>query len=209
MGASEAPTLFTLHQNLASKESAFIKAALRGEWKESKEKVIRLPEHEPEHFQLFSHWIYDHAIFSAQEGGEKDALGIDKEWDRLARAWVLGSYLQALDFKDAVVGAIIEKATHNLDCRQYIHEIIYSNSHFGAPIRRLLADIASWRWNRFDMCAQSSRLRHSDFFYDLSMALMHRHDSPDSATAPMRLRDACSYHEHGLHESECYRAKCK
>lgn len=199
--------LFTIHKELACQESAFIKAALRHDWQESKQGVIYLPDHDPEHFRLFQLWVYNRSIFSAKTGEADKIGGTEHEWDRLASAWALGSYLQAPDFRDAVVDAIIDKATTSTNCTQNMHEIIYPNSQANAPIRKLLADIASWRWDRFTLNGLKKEASWADFFYDLSGALIARRDSFEGFHAPLRLKHACSYHEHSPTGSTCHKTK--
>lgn len=45
---------FIVHQGLVCKHSEFFKAALKGSWRESEEKVVKFPEDEPE---LFEYWL--------------------------------------------------------------------------------------------------------------------------------------------------------
>lgn len=201
VGPNEAPTRFSLHKELASKESAFIEAAFRHEWKESEQNVIHLPDHDPEHFRLFFLWTYNRAMFSMNQSDSQS------EWNLLAGAWALGAYLQAPDFRDAVVDAIIAKAYYNSLCEQTMHEIIYPNSQTDAPIRKLLADIASYRWGPSKLRALKNDASWSDFFFDLSITMMDKQHSTDgTVTAPWQ-RDACAYHEHSLNGAVCYKTK--
>lgn len=211
VGPNEESKSFTLHEQLAREKSDFINAAFRNEWKESEQNIIRLPDYHPEHFELFLLWIYNHTIFSSKEGDEpvQQLGGVDKEWDRLASAWVLGAYLQAPDFRDAVTDAIIEKLSSCFSkFNQSMHEIIYANTDASAPIRKLIVDIAIWRWDESILKAQKNDPAWSDFFYDLSIAMMSARKTADFGASPPWVKDPCAYHEHHK-DSACYKSKRK
>lgn len=202
------PTSFSLHEQLVRKESGFIEAAFRNGWKESEEKVIHLPDHDPEHFQLFFLWVYNHIIFSAKEEDAPEGE-TDKGWDRLANAWALGAYLQAPDFRDAVADAIIEKLWFGFKFGQSMHESIYPSTDANAPIRKLIVDIATWRWDPSILKKQKNDGSWSDFFYDLSVAMMSSRKTIDLSGSPPWVRDPCAYHEHLNKNSACYKSKRK
>lgn len=198
---------FSLHQQLARDESGFFDSAFRGKWKDTESKVIRLPEYDAEHFQLFYLWIYAHKIFSAKADDVQGS--VDKEWDRLANAWALGAYLQATDFKDAVTDAIMDKVSQNRrSASQSMHEIIYPKSLANADIRRLIVDIAVSCWNKETLEARSNDPSWADFFRDLSIALVdQRHYGHSHLPKSPWDADKCWYHEHRTSNAVCYRSK--
>ncbi|KAK3687004.1 hypothetical protein LTR37_019256 [Vermiconidia calcicola] len=152
---------------------------------------------------MFFLWTYTRRIYSNQEGDVEGQT--DKEWDRLANVWALGAYLQATDFKDAITDAIIEKALTD-SVYQTMHAIINAKSVEGAPIRRLIVDIAATRWDTETLKAQQNDPVWSDFFRDLSIALMA--GRPSSVLERARWEyDHCAYHEHRDLNTPCYRTK--
>ena len=192
---------FSLHKALAVNASAFFDGAFRNEWKESSENVVHLPAHDPEHFEIFFLWLYTRRVFSYQANGfVRDGGG--EEWDRLANAWALGAYLQATDFKDAIADVVVEQAGQVSASMHSLHKIIYANSVAGAPIRKLIVDVAVWRWEASTVEAQASDASSSDFYRDLSIALLkHRAASIDGRA----VKASCDYHAHG--EKCCYKTK--
>jgi len=44
---------YTLHENVITSRSAFVRMALRGDWKEAKEQVIKLPDEDPVAFKVY------------------------------------------------------------------------------------------------------------------------------------------------------------
>jgi hypothetical protein len=192
-----------LHKTLAVRESAFFDKAFSKDWKESEENEIRLPDHEPEHFQIFLLWLYTRRIFSSQAMVIACNECID-EWDLLANAWALGAYLQATDFQDTVADAILEKTAQGCGSMHSIHKIIYANSVAGAPIRKLVVDIAAWRWDVPMLEAQGNNAAWSDFFRDLSIALLKTRESTEDSRV---VKASCDYHDHRLKGGVCYKIK--
>lgn len=215
VGPTEKSVSFAVHETLARQESAFVEAVFRSGWKEAEERVIYLPEHESEHFQIFVNFIYARHIFSSdpdedQSSGQHED---DKEWERLAQAYALGAYLQAADFKDAIIDAIIDKVcSSSILGLQNMHQIIYPNSPIGSGVRRLLVDIAVSRWPTSFLKSRPSRPEWSDFFQDIAVEL-HARRKPQSIFSAedqdLYKKNSCLYHEHinttGV--DGCYRTK--
>lgn len=183
---------FPLHKDLAIGESVLFDNVFRNDWKESKEKVVPLPEHQPHHFQIFFSWIYFRRICTLRPTMFADE-GKDIEWDYLANAWASGAYLHATDFQDAVADAILEKAAQTEKGKQSMHEVIYANSVAKASIRKLIVDIAVLRWDVSELEAQDNDTTGSDFFHDLLIAMLKSrgHDTSWRVVKPN-----CDYHEH-------------
>lgn len=203
MGPEEEAKRFSLHKSLAVNESGFFESTFRNDWKESSENVIRLPDRDPEAFEMFFLFIYTRRIYSRQAN---DLFGNDgpSEWYRLAHAWTLSAYLQATDFQDAIADAVLEKASLKSASLHDIHKIIYANSIIGTPVRKLFVDLAVWKWDVVSLEAQSNGLSWSDFFRDLSIALLKTRGSTEEARV---VKYSCDYHEHRLRGTICYRAK--
>ena len=201
MGQEDHIKRFSLHKSLAVRESAFFEKAFSKEWKESEENEVRLPDHEPEHFKVFLQWLYTRRIFSSQAMVIACNECID-EWDLLANAWALGAYLQATDFQDTVADAILEKALQGGGSMHSIHKIIYANSVAGSPIRKLVVDIAVWRWDVTMLEAQGNNAAWSDFFRDLSIAMLKTRESTAESKA---VKASCEHHEHRPQGGACYK----
>lgn len=194
-----------MHQTLVSEQSQFFAKTFSKSWKENVERVVRLPDCQPAHFQLFFLWLYKRCIFSGS-----DALrgAIDPEWSLLAHAWLLGDYLQATDFKDAITDTLIAKVSDTfLGAWQTMHEIIYPRSTHNAPIRRLIADIAACKWENQDIKTLRVDPEWAEFLPDLSAALAERRGKEFGEDVPWE-SDRCRYHEHAQAGTPCYSSKC-
>ena len=195
---------FSLHKCLAIKESAFFEKAFSNDWKESEENKITLPNHHAEHFQIFTSWLYTRRVFTYQAKLYFGKEGSD-EWDLLANAWALGAYLQATDFQDTIADAMLEKVMQGSISAQTVHQTIYANSVAGTPIRKLVVDMTVERWDVAMLEAQSNNAAWSDFFRDLSIALL-KNKSPTRQESTV-LKKSCDYHMHGLEGGVCYTTK--
>ena len=94
--------------------SEFFKAALNKNWKEGEECIVALPEDNPEHFKIFSGFLYTGQVHSSKEGDFKSAessggITMDAEWSRICDLWVLGEKLLSSSFKDACTDAFLAK----------------------------------------------------------------------------------------------------
>ncbi|KAK4539588.1 hypothetical protein LTR36_010524 [Oleoguttula mirabilis] len=108
-----------------------------------------------------------------KDGDHADGT-LDLEWVRLVRAWALGFHLQATDFQDAVIDAILQKIhTAPRGVPPMLHRVVFSNTKPGSQLRRLIVDIAAWRWDTEFLKAQRSdgAWRGSDTWADFSMDL--------------------------------------
>ncbi|KAL4904479.1 hypothetical protein BDW74DRAFT_179053 [Aspergillus multicolor] len=111
---------------------------------EAKERIVELPEQDPDVFALFVHWLYFKTIPVAHDnmGAEEDV-----EYMELAKAYVLGDMLVSPAFKNVAIDIMVEKSLApkmngslyypKIKVIQYIH----SNTLNGSKIRRLLVDL--------------------------------------------------------------------
>jgi hypothetical protein len=200
-----------MHEKLAYRESGLFATALRGEWQEGQDQVISIEDWEPMHFDVFFQWTYERSIFTSDEtiftSGELGFSVQSAEWDLLAKAWTLGNYLQAMDFKDAIVDALVDKVAGTVvrGANQTMHSIIYPNSTPDDGIRELVVDIAASRWTEPYMKTLVADAASTEFFRDLSIAAVKRRGIR-TAGEPWE-RGTCKYHEHVGVNKPCYRTR--
>ena len=107
---SEAPVTFYVHEKLLSKSSNFFEAALSHDWKESKERLIKLEEEDAVVFNVYLHWLY-HATLPILDTSRSSSD--QSEYSQLAKAFVLGEKLQDNSFKGAVLTAFDKRYDEN------------------------------------------------------------------------------------------------
>jgi hypothetical protein len=96
-------------EKLLRTSSAFFKAALSHEWKESQTHTIELPTVEPENFQIYLDWLHTrrvHVSTSLDPSPEER----QQEMDKLVESYVLGDYVQDIDYKDTIMDTIMDWA---------------------------------------------------------------------------------------------------
>lgn len=223
VSGSDNSQTFILHQTTARQESRFFDHAMNTDIRDDEIAFVHIAGHSPESFQIFLNFVYGRAVYSAADDdavsrNSGKVLGIvqnDEEWDRLAHAWVLGAYLEATDFQDAVVDAITAKvAKSGPFAPQTMHQIIYPNSAPGSTIRRLLVHIAASHWPASHVRHLWKRSDWSVFFFDLSCELLHKTSKATrkhgSRVLSALSKSRCAYHDHDPVDADsCYKKKLR
>lgn len=107
-----------LYKNIACDSSEFFRAAVNGCWKESKEKVVRLPEIEPHVFEVYVGWLNTgevDVLSTLRDDGTTEVVHYEdvpqdeaSDLDRaLIKAFALGDMLQDATFRDSVIDEFI------------------------------------------------------------------------------------------------------
>lgn len=165
------------------------------DWKEGPERLIRLPNDDPETFRIYLHWLY-RGTFPCRIN--EPALAGNAEFLQLAKAHVLGDKLFDGDFCNAAIDAIINKTETKLPdgLRWYpvgeVVQSIYDNTLPHSPTRRLLVDlyVRSGHKNWILEWAKPDDLPKQGLF--------------DKSSNPITPSD-CVYHSHGPGTKDCYK----
>jgi hypothetical protein len=135
--------LFTIHRNLVIAKSAFFKKALAdARYKESWQGVVRLPEQDPEGFDIYVKCLYNGKIFSAQDDGD-----ISSEFRRLASVALLSDFLQDIGTFNFCVDAIIDVAQATDQYPLTLAALVYEQLPPCSHLRRLIRDFWVWHPN--------------------------------------------------------------
>lgn len=168
----------------------FFDKAMAGDWKESQQRTIQLPDDDPGIFALYVHWLYCGTLPVVCD---KSGSPGDSEYMDLVKAYVLGDKILDSRFQDTVIDAIVEKSQSKGKDWKYWHPNIdvikyaFANSNASAPIRKLLVDMyannarSSWihKW--------AADLPHQ-FLFQLASTLLDRRQG---TTGPL---EANRYH---------------
>ncbi|KAF1920341.1 hypothetical protein BDU57DRAFT_425817, partial [Ampelomyces quisqualis] len=109
---------FGVHEALLTSRSEFFDKAMGKGWKEAEEKVVKLPEDDPDAFALYEQLIYTGNIPAFSDAPDR--------FISLVRLYVLAEKLQDIKTKNSAVDAIIAKVSHE-------SESIASSNLFQAP----------------------------------------------------------------------------
>ncbi|KAK5736925.1 hypothetical protein LTR17_007069 [Elasticomyces elasticus] len=194
---------FHIHEALLVNQSKFFAAAMRKGWKENEEGVVSLPSCDPEEFAQFTSFLYTGQVQISQGTLEDPGL------HRLAKAWLLGTWLSSITYQDLVLDALVHKIIGS-GCDIFptgLHTLVYSQTAGDCGVRRLLVDAAVFGWPAKKLAAMSQDHEGDDFGADVAKVYAGQKEQKNTRkqrkrAAPFRL-DTCQYHEHG--EKPCYK----
>ena len=174
---------------------------------------MSLEEDNPESFEIFYNFLYTGQIFSAKEGDYRRSpdtsvsppIHYDSEWSRLYESWSLGQKLLSTTFKDAITDALPLKMVDARNWPLRMHETIYPCSSSTFAIRRLLVDVAIWKWTPEHMECSGVKESSAQFFFDVASAMKKLRVSGDKGDAPFQGQNICFYHEHEAQGMPCYK----
>lgn len=208
-------TDFAIHRELITRRSAFIREALNKNWKEAKTGIIRLPEDEDDIFALYHAWLYTGYIDSRGEAPDDGGIGQDndmftsKEYEKLAKCYILGDKLLDTRFKDCTVDCILSVLRVSRKFDHSLSGLVFDNTLAGSPLRELWLDI-------YTLCGSPNWLKDSgeypqDFLLELGRRSMRGQSQFESSDQVGRLKqgahtlfETCRYHEH--EDGVCYRS---
>lgn len=154
-----------------------------GNWTESESRSVKFEDQDPEVFQLYLNWLYRERLPVRNDSPGHDG---NAEYIQLAKAYVLGDFLQDRKFKNAVIDSMISKASTLASdgARWYpvgeVLGIIYSeNTMESCGARRLLIDFytqtghGNWlhEWTEQENAPKA-------FLYDLAISLLDKRTFP-------------------------------
>lgn len=211
VGASGAQKDFVLPLDCVKQHSEALKTKLnsRSSGDTSAAHTWSLPDVTAENFEIFVLFMYTSRIYSVC-ADENDPC----EWDRLVRLWMLGYELESTSLKDAIVDAIVNKATSTGKYPDYLPELFGSSLQQISGMRRLLVDISVAHWLDPTFHRSSSNPQCQRFFYDCFHAVdnVQRGAGDSVYKAKQRLHfeeihGTCWYHEHNRNAA-CYKVMC-
>lgn len=206
-GSNDDIEKFLVRKKLATRYSDVIRKALSNGWKEAKENIIRFPEESPETFQAFATFLDTGAIHldhfkknttkpaTAQQGRPD----IDKQWDNIAQAWLLGEHLLSTPFKDALVDKTIHILRTTAEIPKTMLPKIIAGSVGRSGMRDLLVDIAAYHLFAADLEEQPDGEAYAGYWKQVAIA------DPSLGAPYDRVDVGCRYHDHGKGKL-CYKA---
>ncbi|MCJ1348330.1 hypothetical protein MMC31_006561 [Peltigera leucophlebia] len=192
-----------VHENVICASSDFFKAAMRSEWKESKERSIEFKDDDPETFEIYLHWLYCGTVPTRDDEEEPTS---DVEYLQLGKAYVLGDKLQDGTFKDVIIDVMMNKrGSRASDGGQYfpgeqVVRYIYDNTPKSSKARDLLVDFYVSYGNELWLKGSESEELPKDFLMDLAVAFFERKETR-ATTEPTIVSITYKYSEH---VSPCY-----
>ncbi|KAL6709565.1 hypothetical protein ACN47E_001500 [Coniothyrium glycines] len=205
VGWGSSTETFDVHENLLTSRSPFFKAALSGQWRESIDRMIRLPEDEPDVVRQYLHFLStaDLGTKSHTDSGRYHVL---EECVGLVRLYVLAEKLQDTATKNRVMEEMVMIHRLHKNGRipgqsYFVIHLIYAGTPPGSPMRRLIVNIfterATTKWLPSDELTLPP-----EFLLELTRGLLDRRAKP---VDPTSTDDATLYMESILAPGEALR----
>lgn len=169
VGESEKP--FYVHLDLLCDASEFFRAAFKGNFQESSEKTMRLPEDDESIFELFVDWLY----YQRYDDHDRGKGWADKS-DQEVRFFVFADKYQVSKLKRLIIGKIFAGASGRGPALSLV-SWAYEHTTRDSGLRKLLADWHAWMGDRkwFERPAVQEFLRRQpDFSADINLSFLKK-----------------------------------
>lgn len=195
---------FLIHTAVACANSSFFKVSCSENWIEGQERLVRLPEHTAQTFEVFIHWAYSRELDLSTMDDEKLLAEAEQlfftppSYYNCAQVWSLAHYLGSPELQNRVIDRMIEKLlVSDSGVSNFSLQYIWSISPPDSPIRNLMID-ATVRMKR-RLPANLEELPT-----EIVREALHRYFKGESRDhAPPTWEDRCKYHEHAEGEPKC------
>jgi hypothetical protein len=137
---------FRVNKDILCATSMFFRKATNSAHASPDNRVIALPEENPEHFSLYLKWLktQDVAVKKAtfDDGGLVEMTCLIT----LAHCYILGSRMKDAKYQDATLTKLINCIVHksSYPCNEAIR-MVYAGTTSSPPARNLLVDVWLWR----------------------------------------------------------------
>ncbi|KAF2126888.1 hypothetical protein P153DRAFT_368916 [Dothidotthia symphoricarpi CBS 119687] len=209
VGQEPKHTDFTVHENIIRLSSPFFDEVLSREWRGPQEWIVRLPDCNAHTFHIYNQWLYTDQLHIKPQVGHTLLNDGQWEWDNLVKGYLLGEYLQDIDFKDTLMDAMIDwghyaaREYSNVPPRSAVE--VYRYTQDSSPLRKIVLDITCYRLlNSFPILVSDF---HSpqDFFTSVLDTIAERHRTCQAICPSFADKKYCLYHCHG--DRVCYKDK--
>ncbi|KAH8644105.1 N-acetylglucosaminyl-phosphatidylinositol biosynthetic protein [Alternaria alternata] len=174
VGCDSSQQEFLLHEGILCARSEFFRRALNGNWIEKKERLVKLPEDDPQTFAFYVSFIYTNVVSDATALQTMTPDGFQAHILAVVKLYVLAEKLQDRQAKNEALRTVLsdtaERSFADSLPNAEIVQFMYNNTLQGSLGRRLMVDL----WN--DVHATSIIKQREgickEFFVDLAHALL-------------------------------------
>ncbi|KAH7068220.1 hypothetical protein BKA63DRAFT_581619 [Paraphoma chrysanthemicola] len=211
VGPEPKHTDFSVHDNLLRLFSPFFEAALGRDWKESQERIVKLPNCNVHAFRVYFQWLYTAQLHTKFQFNQTSPSDGQWEWGNLVKAYLLGDYLQDIDFKDSLIDTMIDWANEaTRECSNapaHSSVEIFQHTKSTSPPRWISLDFTTWRLTNSFPVSMTEYQFLSDFLVTVVTTLTETIRTNKIVRPPFLDKRLCHYHCHG--DRTCYKDKDK
>lgn len=148
---------------------------MNGNWVEREERLIRLPEDDPEIFATYVNLVYTNVVATSRNDPPEGRESVAEEYETLSKLYVLSEKLCDIPTKNATLEAIfvlrskLDAAGKKWSPTAEAAATIYAGSPAGCPGRRLMVDMFTCVDAQY--VEANAALLPRDFFVDLALVL--------------------------------------
>lgn len=187
---------YILHKSFATKSSEFFKSATSKDWKESKEKRIKLPDVDTAAFEQYAEWLYTSKIpynFAEDlKAADKQKQRVHSKYKQLMALYVLAYFFLDTAFRNAIVDDVLNTCKQTYYPSQCLMEGLWENTPPRCHMKSILAKFFA-KYHPVDELDDVRPPQDSDT--TLLEALIRLRDSKGKLAVPSYER-RCEYHEH-------------
>jgi hypothetical protein len=206
VGEGEGQAKLIVHKDVLCSASPFFQAACKPEWMTAEDKVITLPEDDPEAVKALIHWMYHDEICADEKKTNVNDANTEEEamrgaWGVFVKLFVLGQKYQIPPLQnDAIDAILVHVNTWSIELG--VISYAYENTSSGSPLRRLLVRLVRLDDDDLELMRFKNNLCQ-EFLFELTMALFKAQKSP-SKRAKRRDNSFCkNFHKHKAGEPRC------
>jgi hypothetical protein len=182
VGPDEQPLI--AHETYVTQNSEFFKAAMKKEWFEGQNRVIKLPEVETETVENYLAFTYGRGLPTAKMNYVPKLTPEAGPWNVLVELYIFGErvldkYVRNEVIKEIVrVSELLHENQDSMMCSA--SHICFDGTPGASPIRRLMVDL--YTFNGTEKWLTSSYGAHPEFLFQLSRGLLNKVSSRDRGT---------------------------
>ncbi|MCJ1484693.1 hypothetical protein MMC06_004866 [Schaereria dolodes] len=165
-------TRFGIHRGLLCEYSAYFRAALRGNFQEATEGVVRLPGVMTEIFHLVNGWLYTQQI--ADEPDEEDPHYDQK----LAFVYICADRLDMPKLRNDAIDALIRRVERNECLEMGVIGLAYTWTPVSSPLRMLVVDMMAHLFDVVDADKENECLSQ-EFLVDVILEMYRVRSYPE------------------------------
>jgi hypothetical protein len=153
VGKGEKKVSFSIHKNILCAHGPFFKAACKPIWMNPGDRLIELPEDDPDAIKTMVYWMYHEEICLSKD--QVDELyeldwnddGLSTPWGVLVNVYIAAEKFQIPRLKNDSVDALID-IWEDLGCRIPINVVAFAFDHtaVGSALRTLLIRMLRSDW---------------------------------------------------------------
>lgn len=191
---------FVIHEATLRHQSTFFQSACSKRWKESHDRVIRLPDADADAFEVYAHGAYSGTL-EMSVMPEPPTTVVGPSYLNLGKVWILASYVGNNTICNLVVDRLLQKAQlpYNGMVNSSTLQYIFENTSQDSQMQRLLVDIM-----KANITLQWFDLECNDYPAELIMAFARAYVTVEKPKVPgPSYADRCKYHIHEEGEETC------